>query len=106
MTLVKEGAAMIPLDVMFVFIGVAAALAAVPGPDEYLRSHAICTAWATCWIDCHAWTGIGSNISHNCGGVWGRCPISNVAVRLRGFEIRGRGLSSLPCMEGFHCNNE
>lgn len=34
MTLVKEGAAMIPLDVMFVFIGVAAALAAVPGPDN------------------------------------------------------------------------
>ena len=34
MTLVKEGAAMIPLDVMLVFIGVAAALAAVPGPDN------------------------------------------------------------------------
>ena len=34
MTLVKEGAAMILLDVMFVFIGVAAALAAVPGPDN------------------------------------------------------------------------
>jgi hypothetical protein len=36
MTLLKEGAAMIPLDVMFVFIGVATALAAVPGPDNIL----------------------------------------------------------------------